>query len=152
MDAKDNINTLDSHSFRLTINSEEFDYVQFMCNEVAIPSISLQGIATAFKNFNLNVPGETPQYGTFPISFLVDEELNAYLQLRKWILHNQFNDELKYCDMTLHVLSNQHTVNKKFEFKDSIITDLGEIVFSTQNNGEPLTCTAQFSYSYFDVI
>ena len=150
MDQNDNINTLNHTSFRLVIDTSDFKYVEFMCQEALIPAVSMTPADATFRNSRAPVSGDTPFYGLLSVSFLVDENFKAYESLYNWLLWNQHNTPKEY-DMTLHVLSNQHNVNRKFEFKNAFIADLSQIELSVQNTGEPLVCDAEISFTRFEL-
>ena len=73
--------------------------VEFFVQTANIPGISLGTATVPTPLYDYPVPGDTIQYSTLDISFLVDENLNNYKELHDWISglgfpknHTQFAD------------------------------------------------------------
>ena len=151
--------------------------VDFLCNQANIPDVSL-GVAqqtTYLKNIPL--PGDKLQYGNLTLSFMVDEDMENYLQLYQWITSlgfpeslSQFN-ELKdtdrllpekpasgdffneRSDATLMILNSDYNPSVKIKFKDVFPVSLSAVPFdATQEQQTYYTATAVFRYTIFDVI
>ena len=78
-----NRNFLSSIGFRFSLTRAR--KVSFFSNKANIPGISL-GVAeqpTYLKNIDL--PGDKLQYSDFTLSFIVDEDLENYMQIHKWM-------------------------------------------------------------------
>ena len=59
--------------------------VEFFVQSANIPGISLGTATVTTPLYDYPVPGDTIQYSTLDISFLVDENLNNYKELHDWI-------------------------------------------------------------------
>ncbi len=73
--------------------------VEFFVQTANIPGISLGTATVPTPLYDYPVPGDTIQYQTLDLSFLVDENLNNYKELHDWISglgfpknHQQFAD------------------------------------------------------------
>ena len=73
--------------------------VEYFCQTANIPSISLGTATINTPLYDYPVPGDTIQYQSFDMSFLVDENLSNYKELHDWINglgfpknHTQFAD------------------------------------------------------------
>ena len=73
--------------------------VEFFVQTANIPGISLGTATVTTPLYDYPVPGDTVQYQTLDLSFLVDENLNNYKELHDWISglgfpknHQQFAD------------------------------------------------------------
>ena len=73
--------------------------VEFFVQTANIPGISLGEATVTTPLYDYPVPGDTVQYQTLDLSFLVDENLNNYKELHDWISglgfpknHQQFAD------------------------------------------------------------
>ena len=73
--------------------------VEFFVQTANIPGISLGTATVPTPLYDYPVPGDTINYSTLDISFLVDENLNNYKELHDWISglgfpknHQQFAD------------------------------------------------------------
>lgn len=148
-----NSNMLNTPSFRLVINTTDFEYTQFNCTAVNIPSITTTPIEQRFRQFQGPISGDSLSFGELSIDFLVDEELKAYKELFNWQMNNWLTDDLKYYDISLHLLSNHHMINQTLEFKGAVISSLGSIDMSTKSRADgPVSCTAGFAYSRFNFL
>jgi hypothetical protein len=124
-----------------------------MCTSASIPEISMTATEASFRNFNFFTSGETAAYSPLNITFLVDEEMQAYKQLFSWLLHNQRNDNLRIYDLSLHLLSNRYGINQTIEFKDAFISSIGSVDFTnSEKSNSPITCNATFEYSRFEFL
>ena len=116
--------------------------VDFYCNSANIPEVTL-GTATQTSYLrDIPVPGDKLQYGDLGITFMVDEDMENYLQLYQWITSlgfpeslSQFNelretDRLlpdepvagdffsERSDATLMILNSDYNPSVKVKFKD----------------------------------
>jgi hypothetical protein len=145
-----NVSMLTPLGFRLTINAQEFRNVEYFCTSANLPSISLPSVSTNYRNIYPNMSGESLKYDPLSITFIVDEELKNYLEIYNWIYHNARENDTKYRDMTLSILTNQNTKNKQVQFMSVIPTSLSAIEFNTQTTEiEYLSCTVEFVYTAF---
>lgn len=148
----ESVDRLTPTGFRLTINSKEFNQLEYFCVGASLPGISLNSVETGFRNNKAFLSGDTIEYGSFSISFIVDEELKNYLQIFKWILNNSQNDPI-YLDMTLSILTNQNNTNKQVQFLSTTPQSLSELSFNVQDTSiDYVTCEAEFSYNTFKFI
>jgi len=149
----DNSSMLSPTGFRLTINSEEFKKVEYFCISAELPSITLEGLETPFRNGRTPIPGDTISYQPLPVTFIVDHKLENYLELFNWICNNAHQNELMWRDMTLSIFTNRNTGNKQVIFKNVIPTNLTGLEFNTQiTTIEYLTCSVEFVYQSFEII
>ena len=144
----------------------------FLCKTAVIPEISI-GVIERPTPF-VSVPSEgNIQYGTFSIEFLVDENLENYLEIHNWIRgmgipedfdeRKDFNDkysisgltsnfEIITTDATLEVLNNN--LNPAFDivFKNLFPISLGSLPFDVSvGDIEPLTATCTFRYLAYEI-
>lgn len=144
-----NVSMLTPLGFRLTINAQEFRYLEYFCTAASLPSVGLPAVQANFRSIYPQLSGESLKYEPFSITFIVDEELKNYLEIYNWMYENA-NDKIKYRDMTLSILSNQNNKNKELQFMSVIPTSLSSIEFDTRTTDiEYLTCTVEFAYTAF---
>jgi len=160
----DNLNMLSPGNFKVTIDSKEFANVQFFCTAANVPALSASEILQGYGNRNSYFPGDTLEYGTFDITFIVDEEMQNYIEIQSWIKKNadhnvsttkktSFNHEEKLKDITLSIQTNKATINKQIRFVDTFPTSLGDLSFTTQDTSvEYVTCSVTFRYNRFEFI
>jgi hypothetical protein len=138
--------------FRLTINSTEFANVEYFCVAASLPALSLPEISSPFRNQLGKLSGDTIDYSSFSVTFIVDEEMRNYLEIFDWIEKNA-NVGIQTKDVTLSILSNQNTTNKQVQFLNAFPTSLNELEFNTQTTAvEYLTCNVEFAYDRFKFV
>ena len=151
--------------------------VDFYCNSANIPEVTLGTAVQRTYLKDIPVPGDKMTYGDLGITFMVDEDMENYLQLYQWITSlgfpeslSQFN-ELKETDRllpdepivgdffnersdaTLMILNSDYNPSVKIKFKDVFPVSLSAVPFdATQEQQQYYTASAIFRYTIFDVI
>lgn len=160
----DNLNMLSPGNFKVTIDSSEFANIQFFCTSANIPTLTASEVLQGYTNRNSYFPGDTLEYGTFDITFIVDEEMLNYIEMQTWIKKNAdhnvtetttkpFSHTEKVKDITLSIQTNKNNINKQIRFKDAFPIALGDLTFTTQDTAiEYVTCNVTFRYNQFDFI
>ena len=148
----DSVDRLTPTGFRLTINAQKFSMLEYFCVGVSLPSINANSVSTPFRNMQAAIGGDTIEYGSLSLTFIVDEELKNYLEIYNWILKNS-HEELEYADMTLSILTNQNNTNKQIQFLDAIPTSLADLQFNAQDTAiDYVTCAVDFDYTTFKFV
>jgi len=145
-----NRNFLSPVGFQFTLQKKP--KIDFFCNAANIPGINL-GVAmqpTPLKA--IPIPGETLTYDDLTLRFMVDEDMENYLEVWNWL--NQFGfprDWGQYqqllnedenskgnqtaisgmSDGTLLVYNSNYNVNLKIQYKDLFPVSLSSIQFDT---------------------
>ena len=169
----DNRNFLSPTGFKFTLTRTP--KVGFFCNQANIPDLNL-GIAvqpTYLKD--LDTPGDKIIFGDLNLRFLVDENLENYMEIQNWIRGlgypeklNQFVDleesglvrgnYLKdrqniYSDGTLQVLTSSQLPNFQVTFKDLFPYSLSTVTFdATDSDIQYFTADVSFKYTIYDII
>jgi len=150
--------------------------VDFFCNQANIPDLSLgTAIQTNYLR-DIPVPGDKLMYGDLNLSFMVDEEMENYLQLYQWMTalgfpesigqfaelksqgnllpENSDNDDFhERSDATLMILNSNFNASVKVKFRDLFPVSLSGIPFnSTLETEQYFTAQATFKYTMFTVI
>jgi hypothetical protein len=143
----------------------------FFCQEANIPSISLGtvDIPTPFKAYPID---GNITYGSLELSFLVDEDLENYLEIHNWIRvlgvpdnfeersnyirENTNSRELKkkvqFSDGTLQVLNNNLNANFDVVYKDLFPTELSTLNFNvTADDVQFFTAQVSFAYTLYEI-
>ncbi len=150
--------------------------VDFLCNQANLPDVNL-GIAqqtTYLKN--IPVPGDKLNYGNLNLAFMVDEDMENYLQIYQWITSLGFPESINQyqelrtedrfyptidqddrynerSDATLMIINSDYNPSVKIKFKDMFPVSLSGIPFNaTSEQQQYFTAQASFMYSIFDVI
>jgi hypothetical protein len=169
----ENRNFLSPTGFKFTLKRSP--KVAFFCNEANIPELNL-GVAvqpTYLKDIDL--PGDKISFGDLSLRFLVDENLENYMEIQNWIRGlgypeklSQFSDlEQKglvqgnytkdmqniYSDGTLQVLTSSSLPNFQVVFKDLFPYSLGTLSFdATQTDIQYFTANVSFKYTIYDIV
>ena len=142
-------------------------------NSVNIPGVSL-GVAeqpTFLKNIDL--PGDKMYFEDFVLRFIVDEDLENYMQIQNWMRGLGFPESVKeiqklqrtnkqnepqsksmdvYSDGTLQALNSNQRVQFQVIFSDMFPVQLTELQFDATNpDTEYFTAEAVFKYAIYNV-
>jgi hypothetical protein len=137
----------------------------FLVQSVNLPSIALQSTQVNSPFTALKVPGNIIVFNTMTITFMLDEDMQAWYEIYDWITQlgnpkgidkrgtltgpRGSNNDI-YSDGTLIVKTNSNNPNWKITFTDMYPTDIGEVQFSTTESQEFLTSTVSFDYTYYE--
>ena len=164
-----NKNFLNPTGFRFILNRAP--KVVFFSNQASIPGLNL-GVAeqpTYLKD--IPVPGDKLQFQDLTLRFLVDEDLENYLEIQHWLRGLGFPDSLKEIyewqssnpnapsstlnytsDGTLNVLSSSSTPNFKVKFLDMFPVSLSDLDFdATDSDIDYLTANVTFKYTIYNI-
>ena len=167
-----NRNFLSSIGFRFTLSRAR--KVSFFSNKANIPGLTL-GVAeqpTYLKN--IDIPGDKIQYSDFTLSFIVDENLENYMQIHKWIrglgfpesqteifdLQKDDPSQIRYdgqgmniySDGTLSVLNSNQRTQFNVEFTDMFPYNLSDLSFdATNTDTEYFTAEVDFKYTIYNI-
>lgn len=165
--SNENINLLYNKQFRLEI--ARLPNVMYFCQEVTIPSVSVNPVESPTPFTNLRLHGDHPVYNQLSLQFNVDEDLRNYEEILKWIEQystptsftgytTQPNITSKqahlshYSDGIIYTATNKDNVNVQFVFENMFPIDLSELPLTiTNGDPEPLVCTVVFSYLKFSI-
>ena len=78
-----NRNYLSPLGFKLIIS--KIPKVDFLCQSANIPSISMGTAVQSTYLKDIAVPGDKPVYDDLTVRFIIDENMENYLSLNKWI-------------------------------------------------------------------
>lgn len=167
-----NRNFLSSIGFKFSLNRAR--KVSFFSNSANIPGMTL-GIAeqpTYLKNIDL--PGDKLVFQDFVLRFIVDENLENYMEIQRWMrglgfpeslneiynLQNEDSTQLGYdsdsmniySDGTLQILNSNQRPQFDVIFKDMFPYDLSELSFDATNpDMEYFTAEVSFKYTIYDM-
>jgi hypothetical protein len=168
----ENRNFLSPTGFQFTLNRAP--KVSFFSNSANIPGITL-GVAnqpTYLKD--IDVPGDKIQFDDFVLRFIVDEDLQNYMELQKWIRGLGYPESLKeifdlqneneysnrtdskmmniYSDGTLTVLGSSMRPNFKVKFSDLWPYSLTSLQFdATDTDIQYFTADVSFKYTIYNI-
>ena len=164
-----NKNFLNPTGFKFILNRAP--KVVFFSNQTNIPGLNLGVAEQATYLTDIPVPGDKLQFQDLTLRFLVDEDLENYLEIQHWLRGLGFPDSLKEiydwqrsnpnapdgplnytCDGTLNVLSSSNTPNFKVKFLDMFPTSLSDLDFdATDSDIDYLTASVTFKYTIYNI-
>ena len=148
--------------------------VAFFCNQANIPELNL-GLASQPSYLkDIDLPGDKIVFGDLNLRFLVDENLENYMEIQNWIrglgypesvqqfrdLSNEgiiqgkyLNDRQNiYSDGTLQVLSSNLVAKFQVFFKDLFPYSLSTITFdATDTDIQYFTADVSFKYTIYNI-
>jgi len=117
--------------------------VEFFTQSVIVPSLNIQQIdqPTPFKP--VPIPGDRISYGELPLSFIIDESMNNYIEVFNWIKalgfpenFNQYdllkdsNDGLT-TDISIVIMNSHKNPNVEMQFFDCFPSSLSDVQLDT---------------------
>jgi len=162
------------HPNKYTLTFGRAPSVQYFCQGVSVPGISLGEVPRNTPFIDLYSPGEKAIYDIMNITFIIDEELSAWKEIHDWIRGMTFPvnfDEYKnlgaqaknkqaairpefpqFSDATLTLHSSSYTPLYRFKFYDCFPTTLSNFVMNSADSPEnPMTADATIRFSYYDI-
>ena len=152
--------------------------VDFLCQSANIPQISMGTAIQPSYLKDIPVPGDKVLYDDLTVRFLVDEKMENYLAIYKWITGlgfpenlGQFNQLRKYdnrtdrivgddgdpryfefSDATLQVLNSNYKPSVLINFKDAFPISLSTLDFDvTTRDYNYFTAEVSFKYTIFNI-
>ncbi len=164
-----NKNFLNPTGFRFILNRAP--KVVFFSNQASIPGLNLGVTEQATYLKDIPIPGDKLQFQDLTLRFLVDEDLENYLEIQHWLRGLGFPDSLKEIyewqssnpnapsstlnytsDGTLNVLSSSNTPNFKVKFLDMFPVSLSDLDFdATDSDIDYLTANVTFKYTIYNI-
>jgi hypothetical protein len=148
----------------------------FFANSANIPGLNL-AIATQPTSLGRDIPqpGNKLAMEDFTLRFIVDEDLNNYIEINRWLrglgypqslqqiydlqtkdknIYNSINSQMNiYSDGTLQVLNSNDRPTIQIKFLDLFPFSITPLVFdSTVNTTDPFMATVNFKYTYFEFL
>tara|TARA_B100000886_G_scaffold230222_1_gene160614 strand:- start:206 stop:802 length:597 start_codon:yes stop_codon:yes gene_type:complete len=152
--------------------------VDFLCQSANIPSISMGTAIQPSYLKDIPVPGDKVLYDDLNVRFLVDEKMENYLAIHKWITGLGYPeslgqyDQLKkddnrtdtivedqgdpryfnYSDATLQVLNSNYKPSVLINFKDTFPVSLSTLDFDvTTRDYNYFTAEVTFKYTIYNI-
>ena len=169
-----NRNYLSPLGFKLIIS--KIPKVDFLCQAANIPSISMGTAVQPTYLKDIPVPGDKPVYDDLTVRFIIDENMENYLSLNKWITGLGYPESIKqyqqladvgpdlatqdntdprwfeFSDATLQILSSNYQPNINVNFRGCFPVSVSTLEFdSSQRDYSYFTCEATFKYDYYTI-
>ena len=150
-----NLNQLNVVSFET--NFLRMPSVSYFCQRVNIPGITLSNTIQSTPFANIPIEGDVLEFEDLTIGFIVDEDMQNYLELYNWLQslgfperYSQYDNETSSIksDMNILLHTNKSNPNYSVVFKDVFPVSLGAIAFDTNATTlDPIVIDATFKYS-----
>ena len=164
-----NKNFLNPTGFKFILNRAP--KVVFFSNQANIPGLTLGVTDQPTYLTDIPVPGDKLQFQDLRLRFLVDEDLENYLEIQHWLRGLGFPDSLKEIydwqrsnpnapsgplnytsDGTMNVLTSSNTPNFKVKFLDMFPVSLSDLDFdATDSDIDYLTANVTFKYTIYNI-
>ena len=152
--------------------------VDFLCQSANIPQISMGTAIQPSYLKDIPVPGDKVLYDDLSVRFLVDEKMENYLAIYKWITglgypenlgqYNQLKKDdirtdasatddadpryFEFSDATLQILNSNYRPSVLVNFKDAFPTSLSTLDFDvTTRDYNYFTAEVSFKYTIFNI-
>ena len=152
--------------------------VDFLCQSANIPQISMGTAVQPTYLKDIPVPGDKVLYDDLTVRFLVDEQMENYLSIYKWMTGLGYPESLgqydqlrkddirtdrivgddgdpryfNYSDATLQVLSSNYKPSVLVNFKDAFPVSLSTLEFDvSQRDYNFFTASVTFKYTIFNI-
>ena len=162
----ENKNFLSPLNFSFTI--KRAPHIEFFIQKINLPGITLDSPIFATPFVNVPEVGDHLAYETLKITFKVDEDLQNYLEIHKWLKglgkpkrFEEYRDLAQQpqfigyglkSDISLIVMSNIKNPNYKVDFIDAFPVSLSKLQFDTTNPDiNYMIAEASFKYVYYDI-
>ena len=168
----ENTNYLQPTKFLMSFN--RIPNATWFCQSVNIPGVSVGPAPINFPSVTVYSPGNQITYNNFNMTFLVNEDVQSWIDLHDWFrsfaspdgtnernlksaLQNQYNnmssDKQQYSDATLTILSAMNNPILRVEFTNMFPVSLSDIIFDTKQSADDIiTADATFVYDQFKFI
>ena len=152
--------------------------VDFLCQSANIPQISMGTAIQPSYLKDIPVPGDKVLYDDLTVRFLVDEKMENYLAIYKWITGLGYPESLgqfkqlktndirtnasasddgdpryfEFSDATLQILNSNYKPSVLVNFKDAFPTSLSTLEFDVANRDYSyFTANVTFKYTIFNI-
>jgi hypothetical protein len=162
-----NLNQLNVVSFDVSFS--RLPAVQYFCQRISLPTVVLGETHEASPFMNTALEGDTITYEAMNLSFIVDEDLQNYIEIYNWMtalgfpreyaqfaaleIESSGAENTKYSDLDIILHTNKSNPNYKINFTDVFPTSLSSIQFDATPTGmDPIVVDATFNFrGQFDI-
>jgi hypothetical protein len=150
----ENINLLQPTKY--AVSFPEVTEAVYFCQEATIPGVSLGAATHVTPNLDLYVSGTKMTYNPFSMTFMVNEDISAWLTIHNWIKELSSTDTV-YSNRikkqaTLTVYSNLNNPKLRVKYSNIYPLSLSDLQFDTKQSADDhITATATFRYDFFEI-
>ena len=127
-------------------------------------NVSVSEVEAPYQRRNVPIIGDKILFDEVQFTFLVDEDMKSYEEMFAW-LNRIVNDDYKTsagtllsgigseADITVTILSSHNNAKKQIRYVNAFPVNVTGIEFAATNTEiSPLTFSAGFRYSYFELL
>ena len=160
------------HPNKYTLTFGRAPSVQYFCQGVTVPGISLGEVPRNTPFVDLYSPGEKAIYDIMNITFMIDEELTAWKEMHDWIRGMTFPENFEeyknldkqvrtpairsnfpqFSDASLTLHSSSYKPLFRFKFYDCFPTTLSSFVMNSADGPDnAMTADVTIRFAYYDI-
>lgn len=157
---------------KFSVNFARLPNLTYFCQTVSLPGLSMGEAIRNTPFVDLYSPGDKLVYDLLTFTFMVDEDLQSWLEIHDWIRAMTFptdfqeyrdlprinrvakanEDFPQFSDATLNILTSSYNQNYKVKFVDCFPISLSAITFSSTDSPENfITADVSLRFSYFNI-
>lgn len=134
--------------------------LNYFVQSVQIPGVDSAPAAQPTALVPAPVPGQDFTYQPLIVSFIIDENMNNWLEVYNWMISTKATDRFdrvvepadQFADASVLVMNNKMQGLRRVEFSRIFPTSLTEIQFDSANTDPgPILASATFAYTYYEV-
>jgi hypothetical protein len=152
-----NLNYLLPTSFQFSI--DRLPFLNNMVQSVTFPSQEYSSIDQPTRLVPVKRPGQAFTFPNIDISFLVDENMESYMEIHAWFRSLKGIDtfdpvtiENNFSDGVLTILNSAKRPIRRVRFKYLFPVSVSGWEFSSSSaSPEPITATVSFAYTSFEI-
>ena len=150
-----NLNYFIPTGFKFMI--DKIPHVNFFCQSTNLPGLSAGQWLLTNPLRDIPVAGDKVQMNELRVRFIIDEELQNWLEIYDWIKGITFPEELDqygevYSDGTLSILTSNKNIQYVAKFTNLFPVDLTDIEMSSDvADAEVVAADATFAYTTYKV-
>lgn len=162
-----NINFLSPLGFRFTLKRSP--NVNFFVTDANIPSLNLGFVDVPSPFKNIPIPGDKPEFGSFRLTFKIDEDMANYIEIYNWLIKLGFPSNFEQyqslasaaagsgagtvSDATLTILNSAQSPNIEVQFEDLFPVSISDINFTTTDTTvNYVTATVEFKFVLYKIV
>ena len=129
--------------------------VMYQVQKTDLPGISLTHIKEATKVGHINLQGDIAEYSPITMTILVDEKLVVWKELigimQKYHVPGTNTWVPLVGDSWIEFRDNRNNYMFKIELKNSYITSVGDLTYTTTGDNEILELQLELVYDFFEI-
>ena len=138
---------------------DKIPHVNFFCQSTNLPGLSAGQFLQVTPLRDMPIAGDKVQMNELRVRFIIDEELQNWLEVYNWIKGitfpedlEQYNSEETYSDGFLTILTSNKNVQYVAKFTNLFPVDLTDIEMSSDvADAEVVAADATFAYTTYKV-